>query len=438
MRAVLAVLAACVVVLALPGSARAVDVPVPTCNPAPANCSGWYRTNVTVTWSFGAATPLDCTLMTVTSDTPGQQVSCKVLSEGTEYTTTVTIKRDATPPQMTGATPARGPDSGGWYNQPLSVGFAGTDALSGIASCSTPTYGGGDGASVTIGGTCTDVAGNTSAAMGYGIKYDGTAPTVAATADRAPDTRKGWYRRPVTVSFSGADALSGVAACTEARRYAGPDRAEVELGGTCRDAAGNTAAELKVQLRYDATAPAVAGARARRDRKVVRVTWKRPADAAAIEVERTPGVDGRTSTVVYQGRGESFVDRSVRAGAVYRYEIRAFDAAGNVGTLQVSTGQAQALHRPAAGAVVRAPVVLAWKAAANARFYNVQLYRGGRKVLSAWPKGSTLRLGRGWVYAGAKQSLRPGLYRWYVWPARGTRERPVYGAVLGSSTFRVR
>ena len=197
-------------------------------------------------------------------------------------------------------------------------------------------------------------------------------------------------------------------------------------------------AELKVQLRYDATAPAVAGARARRDRKVVRVTWKRPADAAAIEVERTPGVDGRTSTVVYQGRGESFVDRSVRAGAVYRYEIRAFDAAGNVGTLQVSTGQAQALHRPAAGAVVRAPVVLAWKAAANARFYNVQLYRGGRKVLSAWPKGSTFRLGRGWVYAGAKQSLRPGLYRWYVWPARGTRERPVYGAVLGSSTFRVR
>ena len=124
------------------------------------------------------------------------------------------------------------------------------------------------------------------------------------------------------MSFSGADAISGIAACTEPRRYAGPDRATVELAGTCRDAAGNTAAESKLQLRYDATAPAIGTAKARIERGAARLTWKRPADASAIEIERTPGVNGRKSTIVYQGRGESFVDKSVRAGARYRYEIR--------------------------------------------------------------------------------------------------------------------
>jgi hypothetical protein len=432
-RALLTLVAA-LIALALPGSARALDAPVPTCTPAPADCSGWYRTNVTVSWTW-SGTVGTCTFITISADTAGTDVSCSSSSGSVTQTTTVTIRRDSTAPQVTGSAAARGPDSGGWYNHPVAVGFSGTDALSGVASCTSPTYGGGDGASVSVSGTCTDVAGNTSAPASFTLRYDATPPAVAAAADRRPDGRD-WYRHPVTITFSGSDATSGLAGCTEPTRYAGPDRAAVEVAGGCRDAAGN-AAEVKVQLRYDATAPAVAAARARLERGTARVTWRRPADAALIELERTPGVNGRRSTVVYQGRGESFVDRSVREGAVYRYEIRAVDAAGNVGRSEVSTGRASPLHRPAAGTTVRGGVTLAWAAAPGARFYNVQLYRGGKKVLSAWPKGPTLRLGRTWVYDGRPQRLEPGLYRWFVWPARGTRERPTYGRVLGSSTFRV-
>jgi hypothetical protein len=426
------------VVLAVPSSARAAPyAPIPTCSPGPADCTAWHTGDVSISWQFEPGwTDIQCSALPVTADgvTPR---TCRVwYGPDNEFARTINVRRDATPPQVTGSTPSRAPDSGGWYSRPVAVSFAGTDATSGIAACTSPTYGGGDGASVSVSGTCTDVAGNTSAPATFALRYDATPPTVAARPDRAPDG-KGWYRRPVTVSFDGADATSGVAACSEARRYAGPDGPSVELAGTCRDAAGNVAAELRVQLRYDATAPAVARARARIERGAARLTWQRPADAAAIEVERTPGVDGRRSTVVYQGRGESFVDRTVRAGAVYRYEIRAIDAAGNVGSLAVSTGAAQPLHRPAAGATVRAPVVLAWTAARGARFYNVQLYRGGRKILSTWPKRPTLRLPRAWAYAGRTHRLGPGLYRWYVWPARGTLERPVYGKVLGSSTFRV-
>lgn len=427
------------IVLALPASAAAVPyAPIPTCSPGPASCPSWHNANVSISWQFEAGwTAITCDSRPVIAD--GAEDRTCTVSYGPDdvYSRTITVRRDGTAPAVT-ATPARGPDANGWYNRPVAIAFSGSDALSGIASCTNPTYGGGDGASVSVSGTCTDNAGNTSAPYSYALKYDATPPTVSVAADRGPD-KKGWYRKPVTIAFSGADAMSGVAACTESTRYAGPDRQDAAVAGTCRDAAGNVAPEQKLSLRYDATAPKVSSARARVERGVAHVTWKRPADVAAVEIERKPGVNGRVASIVYQGQGQAFVDRTVKAGAVYRYEIRAADAAGNVGSLEVSTGQTQAqpLQRPAAGATVRAPVVLGWAAVKGARFYNVQLYRGGKKILSAWPKAASLRLAMTWQFGGKQQRLVAGVYRWYVWPARGTRERPTYGRVLGSSTFRV-
>jgi hypothetical protein len=424
------------VVLAVPSSAGAAPhAPIPTCSPAPADCASWHTGNVTISWSYEAGwTGISCDAQPVTADGVSTR-TCAVTYGEDVYSRTVNVRRDATPPQVTGAATSRAPDAGGWFNRPVTVAFSGTDATSGIASCSAPTHSAGDGAAVAVTGTCTDVAGNT-AAGSTTLRYDATPPSVAAAPDRAPDA-KGWYRKPVTVSFSGADATSGVASCSEAQRYAGPDSASVAIAGTCRDAAGNVAPEQAVELRYDATAPALAAAKARIERGAARVTWKRPGDVTAIEIERRPGVNGRAATIVYQGRGQAFVDRTVKPGAAYRYEIRAIDAAGNVGRLAVSTAPAGPLRLPAAGATVGKRVTLAWRPVAGARFYNVQLYRGSTKVLTAWPKAATLRLPQSWTFAGKRQRLAPGLYRWYVWPARGTRERPAYGRALGSSTFRV-
>jgi len=67
-------------------------------------------------------------------------------------------------------------------------------------------------------------------------------------------------------------------------------------------------------------------------------------------------------------------------------------------------GQPAALYGPAAGAVVRKPPLLRWKKVAGATFYNVQLYRNGRKVLSTWPGAAKLRLKRTWTYAGKPSS----------------------------------
>ena len=73
-----------------------------------------------------------------------------------------------------------------------------------------------------------------------------------------------------------------------------------------------------------------------------------------------------------------------------------------------------------------------------ARYYNVQLFRNRRKVLSAWPSRPRYRLGRHWSYRGERRRLAPGRYRWAVWPGFGPRSRADYGRRMGPSTFVVR
>jgi hypothetical protein len=346
-----------------------------------------------------------------------------------------TFKYDATPPSVSAAA-ARPPDGNGWYTRPVGIVAVGSDPVSGVASCTAPAYSGPDTAGVGVGATCTDNAGNTSAPAVATVKYDTVAPSVSAAADRPPDGA-GWYRRPLTIGFSASDGLSGVASCTAPVRYDGPDRAGATVAGTCSDAAGNSAGATHA-FRYDATAPKPGRLTAEPLKGVVRLGWQRPSDAVAVELVRSPGVNGARSTVVYRGTGRSFADTTVRTGVRYRYLLTLRDEAGNAAGTAVTAMSRLPLHRPALGAVVRAPVVLAWERVAGARFYNVQLLRNGVKVLTAWPGGPRFRLPAAWRFAGERQTLAKGLYRWFVWPARGTHEHPSYGKLLGSSTFRVR
>ena len=422
-----------------PEAGSAPGAPVPQCSPGPATCAGWYTGNVTVSWVYdpvGVTQTAGCNVRTITAD-GATTSSCEVWYGDSSFARTVTVRRDATPPHVTGSSFERGADADGWYNHPVAVAFSGSDATSGIASCDRPSYGGPDGTSIQVAGTCRDVAGNTSAATTVTLKYDATPPTAAASPERPPDG-KGWYRRPVTIRFTGTDAVAGVAACTPAVRYAGPDRPDVAVAGSCRDGAGNVSAEQRLTIAYDATPPRLRGVKARVARGVARVGWEKPPDAALVRIERVPGVNGARRTHVYSGTGETFVDRTVRPGITYRYEVSVLDAAGNVSGTVVAAGAGTALYKPPPQASVRAPVMLAWRPVRAARFYNVQLHRNGKKVLSAWPRRPRFRLERSWRFGGARQTLRPGTYAWYVWPGLGSRERPRYGALLGSSRFVVK
>jgi hypothetical protein len=83
---------------------------------------------------------------------------------------------------------------------------------------------------------------------------------------------------------------------------------------------------------------------------------------------------------------------------------------------------------------VSAPPLLRWTPVRGATYYNVQLYRDGN-VLSAWPAHASLQLTSTWRFAGRRYKLKPGRYRWYVWPGLGHRAAARYGPKVGTGTF---
>ena len=393
---------------------------------------------MTVSWAYdqnGLTATEGCNVRTITSDTTDSPQSCVVTYGSDTYGRTAHVKRDATPPQVTAAAPERAPDANGWYNRPVAVAFSGTDATSGLASCDRPTYAS-DSASAQVAGTCRDAAGNTSAPTSVALKYDGTAPTVTAAADRAPDGN-GWYRKPLTVAFIGADAISGIQACTQPARYAGPDRAQARLTGTCRDQAGN-AAEAAFTANYDATPPKLAAVEAKLTKGIARLDWKKPADAVLVRIDRIPGVNGAKKTRVYRGNGRpSSTAPCARACATGTRSPPPTRPATSPRRRSLPARSRRSTRR-STGPSSAVRVRLAWQPAERARYYNVQLYRNGVKILSSWPQKPSFRLARTWRYLGKRRSLEPGLYRWFVWPALGTRAQPRFGRPLGSSTFRIK
>ena len=156
----------------------------------------------------------------------------------------------------------------------------------------------------------------------------------------------------------------------------------------------------------------------------------RPPDTQVTQVTRAPGSG---TSRVYRGTAARST-RGLRPGAKYHYTVTAFDAAASstAQTLRVTaTGR---LINPAPGEHVSSPPRLAWVPVKDASYYNVLLIRGVR-ILSASPTHASLKLPRRWVYQGHRYRLRPGVYRWYVWPGFGRLAQAHYGRILGGSSF---
>jgi hypothetical protein len=271
------------------------------------------------------------------------------------------------------------------------------------------------------------------------IAIDRTPPVVTgATTSRLPD-RNGWYRAPVQVTFAGNDPSpgSGLLTCTSVT-YAGPGGDPASVMGTCADVAGNTSRPFAFPLRFDATPPAMGAATATGGDRVVRVRWQPPPDAAAFTITRQPGRKGAATSVVHRGPGSLLVDRQVRNGRHYRYTMLAVDAAGNAASATASAVPNRRLLSPVAGVAVAGPPMLRWTAVRGARYYNVQLFRRGHKVLSAWPRQAQLQLRSQWRYGGRRHELTAGRYRWYVWPGRGRPSQRRFGPLIGKAEFVVR
>lgn len=153
----------------------------------------------------------------------------------------VTIKIDQTAPYNITGGPDRAPDHNGWYNKPVTIVFTGQDDVSGIDSCTEVTYGGPDGAGVTVSGVCTDVAGNTGGPVASSpFNYDATAPTDITFIGALLDGMEYyWGDTPPEPTCTATDTVSGLASC-EVTGYS-TAVGEHTLTATATDNAGNTA-----------------------------------------------------------------------------------------------------------------------------------------------------------------------------------------------------
>ncbi len=331
----------------------------PPADATPESCAQWHNQPVQLIWDWNTLHARqvggNCNTQTFTQDNAALSVSCTVQDKGDLTTTeeTVVLHIDRTPPQVTVATPLRGPDFGGWWNHAVGYAFSGADATSGVASCSSVTF---DGPGTQLVGTCTDNAGN----VGTGT---------------------------FTVAFDDTPPILGHVTATP----------------------GNRSATLK---------------------------WQPSPDTVRVQISRAPGPRGTRSGIVFSGTGKRFRDPTLTNGVLYRYTVTTFDQAGN--STSASAAARPAVSKgmaPTRGTKVRRAPRLRWPAVRGASYYNVQVFRGKTKVLSAWPGHAQLKLHGHWRFAGHRFALRPGRYRWYVWPGYGSRAAHRYGSFIGQSSF---
>jgi hypothetical protein len=317
------------------------------------------------------------------------------------------------------------PGTNGWYVSNVNVSWLFTPAPDKVVGCFVGTI-------TTDGHThisCTASWGLINVSYPLDIYIDKTPPTVHAVPSRKPDAH-GWYNKPVSFSFAGTDATSRVASCSSTS-YSGPDNGNASVAGTCTDKAGNVG-HGAYKFSYDEDPPTIGPVTAQHGNKTVSLTWTTSADTALCQVTRTGAKD--LAKVVYRGTGRTYLDEGLRVGAKYTYTVTALDEAENPATTTLEVTATGRLLKPVPGQAVTSPPHLSWLSVKGATYYNVQLIRG-KRILSTWPTRATLTLRKSWVYHGHRYRLRPGVYRWYVWPGFKKRAMAHYGRLVGSSSF---
>src|SRR5919106_719404 len=206
----------------------------------------WYTSNVTVTFTVTdpdsaiTSKSADCDATnSVASDTAGVTFTCTATNTGGTSTDSVTIKRDATAPTISGiASPAA--NSNGWNNSDVTVSYTCDDNLSGVDSCSATETLSTEGAGQSSTGTAVDNAGNSATVTVSGINIDKTGPTVSLVG--GPTNGASYYFGfvPAAPTCSASDGLSGLDGTCSVSGY-GTAVGSHTVSASATDRAGNTA-----------------------------------------------------------------------------------------------------------------------------------------------------------------------------------------------------
>jgi hypothetical protein len=179
---------------------------------------GWYVSDVGLTWTVtedespSSLSKTGCVDQSIAADQSAADYSCEASSAGgSAGPVTVSIRRDATAPLVSGA-PTTSPNGAGWYKGDVTIDWTCSDNLSGLAAgCPADSTISGEGRGVTASsGNVYDNAGNfTSASSSPAVDIDRTAPTVSASTSATPINVGGtdWYKDSVTFNWSASDPL---------------------------------------------------------------------------------------------------------------------------------------------------------------------------------------------------------------------------------------
>jgi HYR domain len=172
----------------------------------------------------------------------------------------------------------------------------------------------------------------------------------------------------------------------------------------------------------------------------VRLSWRNPSDVDYKRVLIWRRKVGASSWGFLATRKErtTFLDDTVPNDTRFEYRLRSVDRAQNASPGAKIEGRASRILKPAFGSLHNSRPLIDWTFVRDAAFFNLQLWRDGRKILSVWPLRSAKRLPANWRFNGGRYSLRSDRYRVYVWAAFGSRPHTHYGPLLGWTEFRMK
>jgi hypothetical protein len=169
----------------------------------------------------------------------------------------------------------------------------------------------------------------------------------------------------------------------------------------------------------------------------VKLEWTKPVDLGYDHVLiRRKRIGGSSwNTLGIRRDVTSMVDREARNDVLYTYSIRSVDEAGNSSAASTALGRPSRILSPQFDAVLSRAPLIDWVSTPHATYYNIQIWRNNRKILSAWPLKSAFQVHSSWTFAGKHYSLSADRYRVYVWPGFGSKVSADYGPLVGWSAF---
>ncbi|MBB3063166.1 thrombospondin type 3 repeat-containing protein [Microbulbifer rhizosphaerae] len=222
-----------------------------------ANAAGWNNTDVAVQFACSDALSgiASCSDAQAVSQ-EGAGLAITGLSEdiaGNSRSVSTRLNIDKTPPLISALVSPAANDAG-WHNSDATVSFDCSDTLSGIVNCPETQTLTEEGQGREVSGSASDLAGN-GRGTSLVLNLDKTPPQLDVEFSAEPNAA-GWHSAPVTLTYSCSDALSGVAACPQAKTMA-EEGEQLVVSASAQDKAGNSA-QSELSLKIDQTAPSLA------------------------------------------------------------------------------------------------------------------------------------------------------------------------------------